>query len=58
MVVYTTAIILTMIFFAIWIWLGIKQSAKETDRINKELEKDSIETDPAETEGFLDNLHD
>jgi len=52
MVVYTIAIIFIVIFFAIWIWLGRKQSAKETDRINKEREKSSIET-----EGFLDNLH-
>ncbi len=52
MVVYTIAIIFIVIFFAIWIWLGIKKSAKEDDRINKELEKGSIET-----EGFLDNLH-
>ncbi len=58
MVVYTIVIIFIVIFFAIWIWLGMKQSAKEADRINKEMEKNSIETDPTETDGFLDNLHD
>ncbi|MBS1258223.1 MAG: hypothetical protein MAG551_01276 [Candidatus Scalindua arabica] len=52
MVVYTIAIVLIVIFFAIWIWLGIKKSAEETNKINKELEKSSIET-----KGFLDNLH-
>ncbi len=53
MVVYTIAIIFIVLFFAIWIWLGIKQSAKRADRINKEMEKGRIEA-----EGFLDNLHD
>ncbi len=57
MVVYTIAIILLVAFFAIWIWLGMKQSAKEDDRINKELKKSRIEADPTDTEGFLDNLH-
>ncbi len=58
MVVYTIAIIFIMIFFAVWIWLGMKQSAKETDRINKQLKKSRIEADPTDSEGFLDNLHD
>ncbi len=58
MVVYTIAIIFIMIFFAVWIWLGMKQSAKEDDRINKELKKSRIAADPTDTEGFLDNLHD
>jgi len=57
MVAYTIAIIFIVIFFAIWIWLGIKKSAKEDDRINKELKKSRIEADPTDTEGFLDNLH-
>ncbi len=57
MVVYTIAIIFIVIFFAIWIWLGMKQSAKEDDRINKELKKSRIEADPTDSEGFLDNLH-
>lgn len=52
MVPYIIAITFIVIFFAIWIWLGMKKSAEETDRIKKETEKGSIET-----EGFLDNLH-
>ena len=52
MVAYIIVIIFIVLFFAIWIWLGIKQSAKRADRINKEMGKNSIET-----EGFLDNLH-
>ncbi len=57
MVVYTIAIIFIVIFFAMWIWLGMKKSAKEDDRINKELKKSRIEADPTDSEGFLDNLH-
>ncbi len=57
MVVYTIAIVFIVIFFAIWIWLGMKKSAKEDDRINKELKKSRIEADPTDSEGFLDNLH-
>ncbi len=53
MVTYIIVIILIVLFFAIWIWLGIKQSAKRADRINKEMEKNSIEAD-----SFLDDLHD
>ncbi len=36
----------------------MKQSAKENDKINKELKKSRIEADPTDSEGFLDNLHD
>ena len=53
MIAYIIVIIIIVLFFAIWIWLGIKQSAKRTDRINKEMEKNSIEAD-----SFLDDLHD
>ena len=58
MVAYTIVISVIVLFFAICIWLAIKQSAKEADRINKEKEKNRMETDPIEAEGFLDNLHD
>ncbi|MGR3173486.1 MAG: hypothetical protein ACUZ8N_02650 [Candidatus Scalindua sp.] len=58
MVAYIIAIIFIVLLFAICIWLTIKQSAKEADRINKEMEKNRMETDPIEAESFLDNLHD
>jgi hypothetical protein len=57
MVAYTIVIIFIMIFFAIWIWMGIKQSARETEIVNKEMEKNRMEADPTDTEGFLDSLH-
>ena len=53
MVAYIIVVIFIVLFFAIWIWLGIKQSAKRADRINKEMEKNSIEAD-----SFLNDLHD
>ena len=56
MVTYTIVIILIVLFFTIWIWLGIKQSAKDIDRINKEI-KAKTEKNSKETEDFLDNLH-
>ena len=58
MVAYIIVIIFIVLFFVICIWLAIRQSAKEADRINKEKEKNRMETDPIEAEGFLDNLHD
>lgn len=57
MVAYTIVIIFIVLFFAIWIWMGIKQSAKETEIVNKEREKNRMEADPTDTEGFLDSLH-
>ncbi len=53
MVTYIIVIIFIVLFFAIWLWLVIKQSAKRADKINKEMEKGSIEAD-----SFLDDLHD
>ena len=53
MVTYIIVIIFIVLFFAIWVWMGIKQSAKRADKINKEMEKGSIEAD-----SFLDSLHD
>ena len=53
MVTYIIVIIFIVLFLAIWIWLGIKQSAKRADRVNKEMEKGRIEAD-----SFLNDLHD
>ncbi len=43
MVTYIIVIIFIVLILAIWIRWGIKQRAKGADRINKEMEKDSIE---------------
>jgi hypothetical protein len=58
MVAYIIVVSFIVIFFAICIWLAIKHSAKGADRINKEKEKNRMNDDPIEAEGFLDNLHD
>ncbi len=45
MVTYIVVIIFIVLILAIWIRWGITQWAKRADRINKEIEEDSIENE-------------